>query len=403
MKINILLPFLFWPAVLLSCSKKSETATTPPTPETPKEVLATVTTLKTSNITSVTATVGGRLVKGSGSSVTAKGVCWSKSTGPNISGSKVLAVTEYGSGEFYCNLTGLEFNTIYYVRAFVTNSTGTAYGAEDTFATSNALIPTILTNNEYNNAAKMIFAGGEVKDDGNNEVIRRGLCWSTGPTPTIANDTTIDGKGEGSFRSTMKNLSPNTLYYVRAYATNGKGTAYGEVVQMTTNPLGNVTYTLIKSTNPTADEDAAYKRITEAMDAALYYYNNFTTITKKLTVSYNTGVATADGNFNGSIRFGSNPAYSKTGTAMHEIAHTVGVGQHSFWNTLIQNGVYQGTYARQVLRNLSGDPAAVLKGDSQHFWPYGINGYWEDTGDPNLYMIQAMIVAGMKKDGLPSN
>lgn len=52
---------------------------------------------------------------------------------------------------------------------------------------------------------------------------------------------------------------------------------------------------------------------------------------------------------------------------------------------------------------MTGDSMATVKGDNLHFWPFGINGYWEDTGKEDLYIIHALIMAGMKKDGLPSN
>lgn len=163
---------------------------------------------------------------------------------------------------------------------------------------------------------------------------------------------------------------------------------------------GNVTYTLVRSSNPTSTEQAAYTLITAAMDSAVWYMNHYTTFTKALTVTYVPAVATADGNINGSIRFGSNTYYMNLATALHEIAHTVGVGTSSaWWNTLIVNGIYTGTNATQILRTITGDSTAVIHGDSQHFWPYGFN-YPSEVASVYDYMYHCQILEGMKMDGL---
>jgi hypothetical protein len=69
--------------------------------------------------------------------------------------------------------------------------------------------------------------GGYVYDDGGASVTARGVCWSTMPNPTPRNNHTSDGTGTGSFVSSITGLEPGTSYYVRAYATNSVGTAYG--------------------------------------------------------------------------------------------------------------------------------------------------------------------------------
>jgi hypothetical protein len=79
-------------------------------------------------------------------------------------------------------------------------------------------------------------------------VISRGVCWSTGTTPTIADNKTTDGAGAGSFSSNMTDLNGATIYYVRAYATNSAGTGYGMPISFTT--LGqSPTPTIASATN----------------------------------------------------------------------------------------------------------------------------------------------------------
>ena len=73
----------------------------------------------------------------------------------------------------------------------------------------------------------MATSGGIVTNEGVTPVVSKGVCWSTSANPTITNSMTIDGMGLGAFFSNITKLSPNTKYYVRAYATNSAGTAYG--------------------------------------------------------------------------------------------------------------------------------------------------------------------------------
>jgi hypothetical protein len=71
-------------------------------------------------------------------------------------------------------------------------------------------------------------SGGSVTDEGGAPVTARGVCWSTSPSPTIADFTTTNGIGTGAFTSNLTGLTENTLYYVRAYAANSYSTIYGE-------------------------------------------------------------------------------------------------------------------------------------------------------------------------------
>ncbi|HRZ42040.1 MAG TPA: FISUMP domain-containing protein [Bacteroidales bacterium] len=78
-------------------------------------------------------------------------------------------------------------------------------------------------------------AGGNITSDGGGAIREKGVCWSTAPNPTIAKSKTEEGKGTGSFTSSITGLSPSTTYYVRAYATNKAGTSYGNEVVFSTS------------------------------------------------------------------------------------------------------------------------------------------------------------------------
>lgn len=192
-----------------------------------------VTTAQVTNIAQTTATGGGNVTDDGGSSVTERGVCWSTSHNPTTSSSHANSGT--GTGLFTVNMTGLTENTTYYVRAYATNSTETAYGNEVNFTTSqNVTMPTVTTSQVTNITQTTATGGGNVTSDGNATVTARGICWSTSHNPTTSNSHTTNGTGTGSFTSSMTGLTANTTYYVRAYATNSTGTAYGSEVSFTT-------------------------------------------------------------------------------------------------------------------------------------------------------------------------
>jgi hypothetical protein len=161
-------------------------------------------------------------------------------------------------------------------------------------------------------------------------------------------------------------------------------------------PTGHVAYTLAKAPSPTQAEQSAYDAITCAMEGAVAYYNCNTAITKQLNVSYVPSVQTADGNINGSIRFG-NTSDMQCVTAMHEIAHTVGVGQASNWGTFSMTGTFTGTNATAELRAITGNATDVLHCDSQHFWPYGLNYVTEAHSTEDL-VDHCRIVTAIRKD-----
>ena len=77
-------------------------------------------------------------------------------------------------------------------------------------------------------------SGGEILGVENSDVIARGVCWNTEQNPMVTDNHTVDGKGIGSFTSSLENLNHNTTYYVRAYATTDDGTTYGNEVSFTT-------------------------------------------------------------------------------------------------------------------------------------------------------------------------
>lgn len=136
--------------------------------------------------------------------------------------------------------TGADFD------ANITNLNITIAGAEFTLAnplTSNDLTVTavvetapVVATNATVTALGMFTAtwGGEVTSDGGAAVTQKGVCWSLATVPTIADSKTEEGAGTGTITGSMTGLTSNAVYYVRAYATNSVGTAYGDEHTFTT-------------------------------------------------------------------------------------------------------------------------------------------------------------------------
>ena len=190
-----------------------------------------LTTAGLTAITSTTATSGGNITTDGGSTVIARGICWSTEQNPTINNSYTTDGT--GAGTFTSNLTGLIPCTTYFVRAYATNSIGITYGNQLTLATT-AVMATLTTTTVSSIASTTATSGGNITKDGGSEVTARGVCWATSQNPTTANPLTIDGKGAGAFTSHLIGLTRATTYYIRAYSTNGIGTSYGNQVTFTT-------------------------------------------------------------------------------------------------------------------------------------------------------------------------
>ncbi len=200
--------------------------------------LATVVTTTASSIESTTATSGGNIIN-SGTTITARGICWGLAPNPTLANN--TAASGSGTGVFTAAMSGLLANTTYHVRAYATNSAGTVYGEDVVFNTVAESLATLTTTAVSNIGSETVYSGGNISNAGGVPIISRGVCWSTSPNPTIADNYTTDGSGIGSYTSSITGLSLSTQYYVRAYATNSAGTGYGN----------QVTFTTLSSTVPT--------------------------------------------------------------------------------------------------------------------------------------------------------
>jgi N-acetylneuraminic acid mutarotase len=236
LKYFVIVILLFWTAIYLpSCKKEA----TPPV----------VTTTNISDITKTTASIGGTVSDDGGAEITDFGVCWSTSLNPTTSSNKAINIS--GSNTFIGSITGLTANTRYYARAYATNSAGTSYGQQISFLTiqfnEGSTVPTLITIEVTSITSISAVSGGNITNDGGEEIIDKGIMWNTVPEWYIYDDGVSIyryGPGSGSFVNNLSGLTPGTTYYVKAFAVNGVGTAFGPTLRFTTSiSQGNSSWT----------------------------------------------------------------------------------------------------------------------------------------------------------------
>jgi hypothetical protein len=213
---------------------------------------------------------------------------------------------------------------------------------------------------------------------------------SNGTVTSVQSGLCLDPAGNGTANGTPIQL------WTCTGQPNQRWTAPSGTPGTACRATGAVTYTLERAGAPTADQTDAYNRISTAMSKAVAVYNCYTSLTKALWVQYNPGVPTADGSYNGTIRFGSRASMVQA-TATHETAHTLGVGTYSGWASRVSGGRWTGTNAINELRAITGDSAAVLYADGAHFWPNGLN-QPSEARSPDDYVNHTRMVLALRRD-----
>lgn len=228
-------------------------------------VVPILTTVAITGTTSNSAVSGGNISSDGGSPIDAKGVCWATTANPTITDPKTN--NGDGSANYSSNLTPLQPGTTYHVRAYATNSVGTGYGNDLSF-TALAVPPTLTTASISSITRNSAVSGGTITSTGGASIDDKGVCWSTTTSPVATGLHISAGSGTGTFTSNITGLNAGTTYYVRAYATNTKGTSYGNELSfptnaasaptVTTNPVTNVNVTAATSGgNVTQDNGSA--------------------------------------------------------------------------------------------------------------------------------------------------
>ncbi|MCC6156218.1 MAG: hypothetical protein IT367_20800, partial [Candidatus Hydrogenedentes bacterium] len=230
-------------------------------------LLPAVTTQAVTNITATTATANGNVTALGVPNPTQHGVVWSTSANPTIADSKTTDGAVSAIGAFTSSMTNLIPGTVYHVRAYASNSAGTVYGDEVTF--TSLIVPAVTTQAATNILTTTATANGNITSLGIPNPTQHGFVWGLAANPTTADSKTTNGvvNATGAFTNNITGLTPNTLYHLRAYATNSAGTAYGEDVTFvtllaptvttqavteitTTTAVGNGNITSLGSSNP---------------------------------------------------------------------------------------------------------------------------------------------------------
>ena len=254
-----------------------------------------VSTTAISTFDATSATLGGNVTSDGGAIVTERGVVYSiasTNNDPQIGGTGVTKIAiGMGIGNFSQSVGSLAPNTLYYVNAYATNAAGTVYGTVTNFTTL-PVAPTVTTQAVTDIATTTATGNGNVTDLGVPNPTQHGVVWGTSANPDITLSTkTTDGAVSitGAFTSAIIDLTPNTTYYVRAYATNAVGTVYGEEVTFTTaigtgvNEMTDNSLSIYP--NPTTD-GFNIKTIESAGVVTIYDLNGCLLLTKVLTETY---------------------------------------------------------------------------------------------------------------------
>tara|TARA_B110000208_G_scaffold121035_1_gene147830 strand:- start:72 stop:1277 length:1206 start_codon:yes stop_codon:yes gene_type:complete len=201
----------------------------------------TVETLFALEVTDTSAFLSMKYQGNTNTTFNSKGICFSTSAEPTIYDS-YIGFFNSGSyptdGDYEGYVRTLQPNTKYYLRGFVKDDKAIAYGNELSFTTNSLVLSlaSVFTNPVTTVTQTTAISGGNITGDGKSPVTARGICYSsTTNNPTIVNTIIAGGSGLGSFNSDLIGLTPSTTYYVRAFATNGIGTAYGNPVSFKTS------------------------------------------------------------------------------------------------------------------------------------------------------------------------
>ena len=198
-------------------------------------VLATLNTLAATNIKTTTATLNGEILTDGSPKYSERGFVYSESSMPTL-GSCIQKITSTltDSKTYSATVSGLTKGKTYYVRAYAINAGKETYSTNEISFTPSDALPQVSTQavtNISRTAGKATF-NGTIIDEGEPAYTERGFVYATTHNPMVDSDTKVvaTGKGTGDFVANATGLVMGNTYYVRAYATNTQGTAYGEEV-----------------------------------------------------------------------------------------------------------------------------------------------------------------------------
>ncbi len=200
--------------------------------------LVSVTTDSVTEVSFTSCKLQGTIVDLGEGSIEEHGFCYSESQEPVIENSNTMLGSIAEKGAFTGNLLGLSENTSYFVRAFAQNNIGVYYGEQLSFTTLINGLPTVTTTVINIFDATSAVVGGDITDEGENWVSDGGVYYGTSANPELTGTKLKISSGAGEYSATISDLTSETMYYVKAYATNSDGTSYGSEETFTTSVTG---------------------------------------------------------------------------------------------------------------------------------------------------------------------
>ena len=273
-------------------------------------------------------------------------------------------------------------------------------------------VPQVVTDPRYARGATMIFGRSTVTSS--KAILEQGFCYSsTNATPTVADERTTRFVSNGGNIYCIDNVTPATLYYIRAYAvTPDYKVGYGDVVRVYTLPKGNIGWGY--GNEGSAEQNA---RIGQAVEGGMNYWNELTSINGfYLSAHYaygcGAGGGTAECSYGGYMSVSQTESYQATGTILHEAGHGIGVGTTgTYYGDIRENGntgIWKGKRATRFLQFWDNSDNVRLTGDATHIWAtnavqslsYAINGAFEDAHSDAQYYANSLLMQAMVEDGL---
>ncbi|MEN8858235.1 MAG: fibrobacter succinogenes major paralogous domain-containing protein [Flavobacteriaceae bacterium] len=261
-----------------------------------------ITTVEIYQINSDGGISGGDIGSDGGASITAKGVVWSEDPNPSVD---LITKTNEGPGasSFTSSISDLTPLTNYFYRAYATNSFGSFYGNTFNFTTSD-ILPTVITKPVLEISYYSVNSGLEITNLGS-DIVRSGIIYSRNQQllSVNGNNNIIEGDGVLS----IENLTPGTIYYVRAFAENSVGVAYGEIISfetltddltVTNGQHTNLTFNGVEIIGNSVNNDGSLAIIERGVIVSEYYQGlNLASNLPRQIVTSGTGTGEFNANF----------------------------------------------------------------------------------------------------------
>lgn len=186
-----------------------------------------------SDITETSFSIKGTILSTGGHEISSYGHCWSEHDTPTIENDNK---NNFGNSteirEFTSNISGLDAGKTYYVRAYAVNNKGTVYSEQRNITMPYIKKPIVKTQGATDIGKDVATLNGNITDNGGDKIIECGFYYGTSENTEIKKS--LGDNSLSALKLVLTNLKESTTYYYKAYATNSKGTAYGEVMSFKT-------------------------------------------------------------------------------------------------------------------------------------------------------------------------